>query len=48
MDLSLDLLTPFPAPLMRIRPNSTRVNKPDNDDPTILESAVEPEEQGLL
>jgi hypothetical protein len=33
---------------MRIRSISTRVNKPDNDDPTILERAVESEEQGLL
>jgi len=44
----LDLLTPFPAPLMRMWPISTRVNKPDNDDPTILERAVETAEQGLL
>ena len=44
----LDLLVPFPVPLMRMWPISTRVNKPDNDDPTILDHAVEPADQGLL
>src|SRR3954453_14377015 len=32
-----DLLRPFPADLMRMWPISTRVNKPENDDPTIVE-----------
>jgi putative SOS response-associated peptidase YedK len=32
-----DLMQPFPAELMRIWPISTRVNKPENDDPSILE-----------
>jgi len=32
-----DLMRPFPAGLMRIWPISTRVNKPENDDPTIIE-----------
>jgi putative SOS response-associated peptidase YedK len=32
-----DLMRPFPAGLMRIWPISTRVNKPENDDATILE-----------
>jgi putative SOS response-associated peptidase YedK len=32
-----DLLQPFPAEPMRMWPTSTRVNKPDNDDPSILE-----------
>ena len=32
-----DLLRPFPSELMRMWPISTRVNKPDNDDPSILE-----------
>ncbi len=32
-----DLLRPFPATPMRMRPISTRVNKPENDDPSILE-----------
>ncbi len=32
-----DLMRPFPAHLMRIWPISTRVNKPANDDPAILE-----------
>jgi putative SOS response-associated peptidase YedK len=32
-----DLMRPFPAELMRIWPISTRVNKPENDDPSIIE-----------
>ena len=32
-----DLLVPFPSELMMMWPISTRVNKPDNDDPSILE-----------
>jgi putative SOS response-associated peptidase YedK len=32
-----DLLRPFPADLMRMWPISTRVNKPENDDPSIAE-----------
>jgi putative SOS response-associated peptidase YedK len=32
-----DLLRPFPAEPMRMRPISTRVNKPENDDSSILE-----------
>jgi putative SOS response-associated peptidase YedK len=32
-----DLMHPFPADLMRMWPISTRVNKPENDDPWILE-----------
>jgi len=31
-----DLLVPFPSELMRIWPISTRVNKPENNDPGIL------------
>ena len=31
-----DLLRPFPAEPMRMWPISTRVNKPDNDDPSNL------------
>jgi putative SOS response-associated peptidase YedK len=42
-----DLLLPFPAELMAMWPISTRVNKPDNDDPAILE-ALAPEEPSLL
>ena len=30
-----DLMRPFPAEPMRMWPISTRVNKPENDDPTI-------------
>ena len=32
-----DLLVPSPAELMMMWPISTRVNKPENDDPQILE-----------
>ena len=31
------LLAPFPAATMKIWPISTRVNKPENDDPSILD-----------
>jgi putative SOS response-associated peptidase YedK len=30
-----DLMGPFPAELMRMWPISTRVNKPENDDPQL-------------
>jgi putative SOS response-associated peptidase YedK len=33
-----DLMRPFPADLMRLWPISTRVNKPENDDSSIIES----------
>jgi len=32
-----DLMPPFPADLMRMWPISTCVNKPENDDPSILD-----------
>jgi putative SOS response-associated peptidase YedK len=32
-----DLMRPFPSEPMRIWPISTRVNKPENDDPSIVE-----------
>jgi len=32
-----DLMRPFPAEPMRIWPISTRVNKPENDDASIVE-----------
>jgi putative SOS response-associated peptidase YedK len=32
-----DLMRPFPADLMRMWPISARVNKPENDDPSIVE-----------
>ena len=35
-----DLMRPYPAEPMRIWPISTRVNKPDNDDPSVVELAV--------
>jgi len=31
-----DLMRPFPADLLRMWPISTRVNKPENDDPAII------------
>jgi putative SOS response-associated peptidase YedK len=31
------LMRPFPAGPMRMWPISTRVNKPENDDPSIIE-----------
>jgi putative SOS response-associated peptidase YedK len=40
-----DLLVPYPAELMMMWPISTRVNKPDNDDPDILDP-LEPVEGG--
>ena len=36
-----DLMQPFPSELMRMWPISTRVNKPENDDPSIIEP-IEP------
>jgi len=42
-----DLLVAFPASLMTMWPISTRVNKPDNDGPAILD-ALAPEESSLL
>jgi putative SOS response-associated peptidase YedK len=33
----LELMRPFPSEPMRMWPISTRVNKPDNDDPSIVE-----------
>ena len=32
-----DLMKPFPSAPMRMWPISTRANKPENDDPSILE-----------
>ena len=32
-----DLMRPYPAELMRMWPISTRVNKPENDDASIVE-----------
>ena len=32
-----DLMRPFPAEPMRMWPISTRVNKPENDDPSFVE-----------
>jgi putative SOS response-associated peptidase YedK len=32
-----DLMRPFPGEPMRMRPISSRVNKPENDDPSIVE-----------
>ena len=38
---ALDLLRPFPSEPMRMWAISTRVNKPENDDASILEPVVE-------
>jgi putative SOS response-associated peptidase YedK len=35
-----DLMRPFPAEPMRMWPISTRVNKPENDDPSIIEPVM--------
>jgi putative SOS response-associated peptidase YedK len=35
-----DLMRPFPSDLMRMWPISTQVNKPENDDPSIVEAIV--------
>jgi putative SOS response-associated peptidase YedK len=35
-----DLLVPFPADLMAMWPVSTRVNKPENDDASLLDPAA--------
>jgi putative SOS response-associated peptidase YedK len=32
-----DLMRPFPAEPMRMWPTSAKVNKPENDDPSIVE-----------
>ena len=32
-----ELMRPFPSEAMRMWPTSTRVNKPENDDPSILD-----------
>lgn len=42
------LLVPFPSELMMIWPISTRVNKPENDDPAILERVVVEDDSALL
>ena len=36
-----ELLRSYPSADMKMWPISTRVNSPDNDDPSILESAAE-------
>jgi hypothetical protein len=35
-----DQMRPFPAESIRLWPISTRVNKPENDDPSIIEPIV--------
>jgi putative SOS response-associated peptidase YedK len=37
-----DLLISYPADAMTMWPISTRVNKPENDDPSILDRVAEP------
>jgi len=36
-----EILVPFPAEAMKIRPVSTRINKPENNDPGLLEAQME-------
>jgi putative SOS response-associated peptidase YedK len=43
-----DLLVPYPSELMRMWPISTRVNKPENDDPSLLERVEMGGESSLL
>ena len=38
-----DLLVPFPSELMRMWPISTPVNKPENDDPSLLDPIEGPD-----
>jgi putative SOS response-associated peptidase YedK len=35
-----ELMRPFPSEAMRMCPISTRANKPENDDPSILDEIV--------
>ena len=37
-----DLLRPYPSELMRMWPISTRANKPENDEPSILDPIILP------
>lgn len=43
-----DLLAPFASELMKMWPISTRVNKPENDDSSILEPVEPQDERSLL
>jgi putative SOS response-associated peptidase YedK len=43
-----DLMVAFASDLMRIWPISARVNKPENDEPSILEPVVAAENETLL
>jgi hypothetical protein len=40
--LAHDLLITYPCKVMTMWPISTRVNKPENDDPSILDRVAEP------
>ena len=42
-----DLLRPFPSEAMRIWPISTRVNKPENDDASILDGVLAQAMEGI-
>jgi putative SOS response-associated peptidase YedK len=39
-DAPHELMRPFPSEAMRMWPISTRINKPENDDPSILDEIV--------
>ena len=43
-----DVLMPYPSEVMKMWPISTRVNKPDNDDPSILDQVDEDDSSPLL
>ncbi|NJO34942.1 MAG: SOS response-associated peptidase, partial [Rhodospirillales bacterium] len=43
-----DLLVPYPSELMTMWPISTRVNKPENDDPSILDPVDDHDASPLL
>ena len=43
-----DLLVPYTSEPMTMWPISTRVNKPENDDPSILEVVADERSPGLL
>jgi putative SOS response-associated peptidase YedK len=43
-----EVLQPFPAEEMKAKRISTRINKPENDDPGLLEEEGEMEQAGQL
>jgi putative SOS response-associated peptidase YedK len=43
-----EILRPFPAEAMKSKPISTRINKPENNDPALLDEEREMEQVGQL